>query len=72
MSRYFENYTSQIQDEIHRTPGEYLPALLELVRLFRQSVTLKPAQESFRQGWQEVLADETLPISDLWDDVDAE
>lgn len=26
--------------------------------------------ESFRQGWKEILAGETRPISELWDGVD--
>ena len=29
--------------EIQQTPEEYLPNLLQIVRLFRESVTLKPA-----------------------------
>ena len=33
-------------------------------------ITLKPAQESFRQGWQEVLVGETLPIETLWEGID--
>jgi hypothetical protein len=28
--------------------------------------------ESFRQGWQEAMHDETLPVSELWEDIDAE
>jgi hypothetical protein len=32
---------------------------------------LKPAEESFRQGWQETLKLETLPISELWTGIDA-
>jgi hypothetical protein len=28
--------------EIQQTPAEYLPNLLQIVRLFRESVTLKP------------------------------
>jgi hypothetical protein len=37
----------------------------------RESITLKPAEESFRQGWQEALRGETRPVSDLWEDIDA-
>ena len=29
-------------------------------------VVLKPAEESFRQGWREALRGETLSISELW------
>ena len=34
-------------------------------------VTLKPAEESFRQGWKEVMQGEALPISELWEGIDA-
>jgi hypothetical protein len=39
--------------------------------LFHQSIALKPAEESFRQGWQEALRGETLPIAELWTGVEA-
>jgi len=65
-------YKEQLQTEIEATPGEYLPALLAIVRLYRQSVTLIPAADSFRKGWQEVLSDQTLPVSDLWQGLDVE
>ncbi|MBP8947776.1 MAG: hypothetical protein KBG73_02980 [Candidatus Promineofilum sp.] len=64
-------YKQQLQAEIEATPGEYLPALLAIVRLYRQSVALKPAADSFRQGWQEALSGQTLPLSELWQDIDA-
>lgn len=41
------------------------------MRALRGSITLKPAEESFRQGWQEVLRGETRPVSELWEDIDA-
>jgi hypothetical protein len=71
MTVYQTLYTEKIEQEIHKTPDEYLPMLLEMVRLFRQSVVLKPADESFRQGWKEALKGETLPVSDLWTNLDA-
>ncbi|MBU4226523.1 MAG: hypothetical protein KKC71_11990 [Chloroflexi bacterium] len=71
MNTYPSVYTEKISQEIHKMPDEYLPALLELVRLFRESVTLKPAEASFRQGWQEAMKGETLPLEQLWEGVDA-
>jgi hypothetical protein len=64
-------YRDRITQEVGQTPDEYLPMLLQIVRSFRQSVDLKPAEKSFRQGWKEVRATEILPISDLWTGVDA-
>ena len=66
MTVYQTLYTEKIEQEIQKTPDEYLPMLLEMIRLFRQSVVLKSADESFRQGWQEALKGETLPDSELW------
>ncbi len=71
-SAYQTTYAQQINQEIEQTPDEYLPMLLKVIQLFRQTVTLKPADESFRQGWQEALHGETMPIADLWVGIDAQ
>jgi hypothetical protein len=63
------NYKQQLQAEIEATPGEYLPAQLAIVRLYRQSVALKPAADSFRQGCLEAMSGQTLPVSELWQDI---
>ena len=65
-------YEEQLLREIKETPEEYLPNLLQIVRLFRESVTLKSAKTSFHNGWKEVVADETMPVSELWEGIDAE
>ncbi len=62
----------QIIREIHSIPNEYWPNLLEIVRLFRESVTLKPAELSFRKGWQEAEHGQTRPAAELWEGIDAE
>ncbi|MGC1306293.1 MAG: hypothetical protein WA885_03630 [Phormidesmis sp.] len=62
----------QAIQEVQQTPQEYLPSLLQIIRLFRESVTLKPAEESFRQGWQEAMTGNTIPVAQLWDGIDAE
>jgi len=65
-------YEDLLVREIRELPREYWPNLLQLVRVFRESVTLKPAEMSFRQGWQEALEEQTRPISELWEGLDAE
>lgn len=45
MNHYHANYADQLVQEINATPGEYLPTLLNIVRIFRESVTLKPMQQ---------------------------
>jgi hypothetical protein len=72
MDTYPSTYSKRINKEIRETPEEYLPALLAMIRLFRESVTLKPADESFLQGWKEALNNEVLPVEHLWDGINAQ
>lgn len=65
-------YREQLIEEINKTPIEHLPNLVQLIRIFRESLTLKPAEESFKQGWREALRGETKPVSELWEGIDAE
>lgn len=58
--------------EAHKLPMEYRGHLLEIVRIFRESIVLPTAEASFRTGWQEALRGETLPLSALWEDIDAD
>ncbi len=53
MTKYHSNNTEileKVMAEVEQIPEEYLPNLLQMIRLFRESVTLKSAEESFRQG----------------------
>ncbi|RZB30928.1 MAG: hypothetical protein AEth_00882 [Candidatus Argoarchaeum ethanivorans] len=43
MSSEISVYEKQLIREIKETPQEYLPNLLQIVQLFRESVVLKPA-----------------------------
>ena len=72
MAAYPATYAEKISQEIKETPAEYLPALLEMIRLFRETVMLKPADQSFAQGWQEAMKGDILSIDELWDGIDAE
>lgn len=67
-----EALAEQLQHEIEHIPAEHLPNLLQIVRAFRQSVTLPSAVISFRQGWQEAMTGNTQPVATLWDEIDAE
>ena len=66
------SYHTQVLEEIEKIPPEYLPALLKMMQIFRESIFLQPAEESFRQGWQEALNGATRPISELWEDLDVD
>jgi hypothetical protein len=72
MSEYQIRFKERLYAEIEATPGEYLPALLDIVRLYRQSVTLRSGADSFRQGWQEAMNGETFPVATLWDGIESE
>lgn len=72
MANILANYHNRVLEEIDKTPVEYLPALLQVIHIFRESISLKSADESFQQGWKEVLRGETISISKLWDNIDAE
>ena len=66
------NVTHQaVLQEVEKIPAEYLPFLLEMLRAFREGITLKPAAESCQRGWQETLCGEIQPVSELWEDSDA-
>ncbi len=72
MQARIPTYKQQLQKEINQLPQEYLPNLLQLIRVFRETVALKPAPDSFQQGWAETVKGETLPVSKLWDGIDVE
>ena len=73
MASEMNDYTRQLHEEIERTPEEYRPLLLRIVHSFREGVTTLPsAEESFKEGWKDVVSGNTHPIDTLWDGVDAQ
>ncbi len=71
MSTNISPCQEQLIQELRKMPEEYLPNLLQIVRLFRESIALKPAEASFRQGWEEAQAGQTRPVEDMWKGIDA-
>jgi hypothetical protein len=65
-------FRKQVVAEVDAVPEEYLPLLLQMIRTYRESVDLKPAAESFAQGWQEAQAGATTPVQHLWEGIHAE
>ncbi len=72
MSALLSENQRQVLAELEDLPEEYFPLLLQMIRTYRESVLLKPAAESFRRGWQEAQAGQTLPIERLWEGIDVE
>lgn len=65
-----KRYEKPIVREVSNMPPESLIALLRRLRDFRETLELKPAEESFEAGWREASAGDTLPLCKLWDGVD--
>ena len=64
-----DKVTAQLHKEIDAVPVANRPLLLRLVQSYREGISseeLPSAEESFREGWQDVLAGKTHPIEDLW------
>lgn len=62
------DYLKQLQKEIEQTPEEYRGLLLRIVHSFREGVMLPSAEDSLREGWQDVKQGNTPPVDTLWDE----
>ncbi len=40
------------------------------VKVINESVSFKPAADSFKQGWQEAMTGRVKPVEELWDGID--
>ena len=65
-------YQKQVIAEVEAVPAEFLPLLLQMIRTYRESVSLKPAAESFAQGWREAKAGEIVPLKHLWEGINGD
>ena len=63
-------YYRQVIEEVDEFSLEHLPALLQMMRLLRESLAMKSPAENFRQAWKEARNGETLPLTELWTDID--
>jgi hypothetical protein len=72
MTSQVATFEKQLVREIKATPPEYWPNLLQLIRLFRETIVLKPAEDTFRAGWKDAMTGQTRPVSELWDGIDAD
>jgi hypothetical protein len=70
-STHGTGYRDQAVAELDTIPDEYLPYVIRMLRSFHESLTLKPATESFRQGWTEAQRGETYDVASLWEGIDA-
>ncbi|WP_293312776.1 hypothetical protein [Microcoleus sp. PH2017_08_TRC_O_A] len=79
VAEYLKEYIAQLKDELqweesfHKTQ----PQLVAAAKRAKQEIALakeplKSAEECFRQGWYEAMTGQTIPLSELWDGIDAE
>jgi hypothetical protein len=67
------HYTpNDFMHEIEQVPPQYLPQLFQIVHIYKESITKKACLDSFEQSWQQAITGNTMPISELWEDIDAE
>ncbi len=64
------SHTKQLHKEIDLIPEEYRGLLLRIVHSFREGVALPSAEDSLREGWQDVLQGNTQGVDSLWDEID--
>ena len=55
----------QFLHEIGQVPQQYLPQLFKIILIYKESVAKKAAIGSFEQSWQQAIAGETSPVSEL-------
>lgn len=65
--------------EINQSPDFVVEELLDFLLFIKSrrnqvedDVISEFAAESFRQGWHDVVNGNTLPVSELWEGIDAE
>ena len=60
-------FRRQILAELDAVPEEFHTLILQMIRTYRESVALKPAADSFAQGWREARSGQVRPIKQLWE-----
>ena len=71
----------KIIDELHEVPEDKLNQVYELIHAFRLGLNSEPSQDAddtpdkdiiagIVEGMREALAGQTIPVEQLWDDID--
>jgi hypothetical protein len=79
VAEYLKEYIADLKDELQWDESfkKTQPQLVAAAKRAKQEMvlcdkTLKSAEECFRQGWKEAMTGETVPLSELWEGIDAE
>ena len=62
-------YTQAI-NEIESFPVEYIPNLLKIIKLYKDSLINIDQKKSFATAWKESQEGMTLPLESLWEDIE--
>jgi hypothetical protein len=65
-----DEFLNALNQEGKQVPEEHRERLLQIVHLFRESVSWPSASESLRAGLEDIKAGRVYPIETLWDDID--
>ena len=79
VAEYLKDYIAELKDELQWEESfeKTQPQLVAAGKQAKQEIvlcdeTLKSAEECFRQGWHEAMTGQTVPLSELWEGIDAE
>ncbi len=79
VAEYLKEYIADLKDELQWDESfqKTQPQLVAAAQRAKQEIaladeSLKSAEECFRQGWEEAMTGQTVPLSELWEGIDAE
>ena len=79
VAEYLKEYIAELKDELQweESFNKTQPQLVAAAKRAKQEIALadeplKSAEECFRQGWHEAMTGQTVPLSELWEGIDAE
>jgi len=79
VTEYLKEYIADLKDELQWEESfeKTQPQLVAAAQRAKQEIALadkplKSAEECFRQGWHEAMTGQTVPLSELWEGIDAE
>lgn len=65
-------FRRQIDEEVEKIPVEFLPSLLKMLQVFRETVSLPGAEDTVRAAWKEAQSGQVHPVSELWTGLDGD
>jgi hypothetical protein len=70
MQTYINTYYQKAINDIQSIPVEYMPNLLKIINIYKNNISNNTPQQSLEIAWKEANMGNTLPIENLWNDLD--